>query len=195
MSSEPIAKAISISEDPHHVQESPSTLLGFFDSLDVNRAFKKSSWNVEKHVKRLVQIIEDEDSDSRTVLAAMEVLRRHAMESLRMGGHIRDLTLRLEAHNADNTHSITADEQSLKLLQGSTSRTQEVLDAAHPATPGEIIDVETEEVPEPEEIEAEEEDASPHSDGTSASEAAEGAAHRPPQRDPGRGLCETGRPD
>ncbi len=68
---------------------SPDSLLGFCDAIAVNRAYERSSWNVDRYVKRMVQLIDTEDADPRIVLAAMEILRKHALESLQLSGRLR----------------------------------------------------------------------------------------------------------
>lgn len=61
-------------------------LLGFVGPLAVDRAYKNSSWNVGRYVKRLVQIIDDENTPARVVLATAEILRLHGLSVLQISG-------------------------------------------------------------------------------------------------------------
>ncbi len=61
-----------------------AALQGFVDPVEVNRAYENSGWNVEKYVKRLMHIAEDEDTAPRVALAAAEMLRLHAVSVLQI---------------------------------------------------------------------------------------------------------------
>lgn len=100
-----------------------TALLGFVNPLDVNRAYESSGWNVEKYVKRLVKIVEDENTAPRVALAAAEILRLHAESVLQISGRHPAGAPRL-------TGTVAAEvlpAADLALLEDRAARTQSML--------------------------------------------------------------------
>lgn len=104
--------------------ETLKALLGFVDPADVNRAYESSGWNVEKYVKRLVMIIEDEDTAPRVALAAAEILRLHGESVLRISGRDPEGDPKLLSGNVAAEILPAAD---LALLENRAARTRSML--------------------------------------------------------------------
>ncbi len=110
--------------------DAPMALLGFVDPADVNRAYESSGWNVEKYVKRLVQIIEDEETPARVVLATAELLRLHALSALQTTGQTPLLT--------GNVAAEVLPAADLARLEDGAARTQSMLAGGEAA--GDVVE-------------------------------------------------------
>lgn len=156
----------------------PGALLGFFDALNVSRAFEDSGWNIERHVKRLVQIIDDPESDPRVVLAAAEILRKHAFDSLQFTA---------QQHGRVGNPVVVAalPESDMKLLEAGAARTQAILQQDTPVQGVQLED-------DNDDCQTEDHDGERESDGRYDTE--EVVGHRPPPAGVRQGLC-AARPD
>lgn len=158
-------------DDPNAAAESPQTLTGFFNALDLNRIYEKCEWNAEAHVQRLVDIINDAHGDPRVAMVAMEILRKQSMDALRHSGFVESFLLRAEGIDEKGRH-LTADRRELRVLEEASKRTTEIMEDAEPYAQGNENSRDAE-------AESEGEDGSP----------ANLEGHRPPTRSVGAGLC------
>ena len=113
---------------------SPDNLTGFYDVFTANRAYERSSWNVDRYVKRMVQIIDDKDTDPRLVVMAMEILRKHALESLTLSGRIQAGAPMLPSGTVEAQVLPAAD---LALLEDRAARTTSMLTDSETTNPPE----------------------------------------------------------
>lgn len=155
-----------------------NALLGFFDALNVSRAFENSGWNIERHVKRLIQIIDDSETDPRVVLAAAETLRKHAWDSLQ-------LTAQRHGKVGNPVVAEVLPESDVRLLEAGAARTRAILQQDAPVQDTQLED-------DNDDCQTEDSSSTPgevESDGRYETE--EVIGHRPPPTGVRRGLCAT----
>lgn len=150
-----------------------NALLGFFDALNVSRAFENSGWNIERHVKRLIQIIDDPKSDPRVVLAAAEILRKHAWDSLQ-------LTAQRHGKVGNPVVAEVLPESDVRLLEAGAARTRAILQQDAPVQDTQLED-------DNDDCQTEDHDGERESDGRYDTE--EVVGHRPPPAGVRQGLC------
>lgn len=102
---------------------SPDILTAFLEPLGLNEAFEVSGWNIQRGIKRLVQIIDDPTTSPRVVVATIALLRQYALESLHPGRvPVQGLP---QLTDPVGTHSLTA--ADVKQLEDRTLHTQSTL--------------------------------------------------------------------
>lgn len=103
---------------------SPDALSGFYDAFTANKAYERSDWNVDRYVARMVAIIDNPDTDPRLAVTAMEILRKHALESLTLSGRLQADTPELPGGNIE---AEVLGSEAVALLETSTARTADML--------------------------------------------------------------------
>lgn len=102
------------------------SLLAFFHSPNVGRAFTLSDWTVQGEVEILVELARSVTTDPRVRIAAIEMLRRRASDALKLSGHIQQATFR-QVQTDGEGRTLVADTQVRKLVAQSVSNTMRML--------------------------------------------------------------------
>lgn len=105
------------------------TLLDFFEAEALNDAYRETSWDARRYIQMLVSLASDDGADGRLRMAAGEILRRNAMEALKLGGRFQEVTKNAEITDPRTGMKLTVTEKETG-LRGIGSRTMKMLEQA-----------------------------------------------------------------